>query len=489
MGTPLATLIVNTFVPSVARRPIGVIAGVLLVYVACSCGHAADKPNFLVIFTDDQTYRAIGYNNPDVKTPNLDKLAAEGLIFNKAYVASPICAASRASMMSGVFPQQHSVIALDKRGFEKYRDVGVRADQTLARRLQEAGYHCAFWGKSHLGNPTEYGFNEGAETGPYNDTNTFRLAEEFLERAATDPKPFFLWVAPRQPHVPLKPDKKWLDLYDESDFRLDANFREAPIKESINNQGIPGESYYRDSNHINNWQKLPAGPPRNEDTIRRFTKAYYATISHLDDQVGRLVGRLETLGLDTNTAIIFLSDNGYHLGNHGLGNKITMHEESVRVPMFIKWNGIGSKGMKSDALVSSLDVYPTLLELAGDEQPENLMGRSLVPLLKNPSAPFRKVVFSECTGVNGKAGDGHRMARGQGWKYVLTDVNEEYFFDETRDPFETKNLFGDQNSDANPILSGLRKSLADWMEEIGDRDYPHDFAGKTSAWRAKADPP
>ncbi|MCP4786338.1 MAG: sulfatase [Fuerstiella sp.] len=434
-------------------------------------GNAAEtrKPNFLVVFTDDQTFRAIGYNNPEIKTPNLDRLAAEGLILNKAYVASPICAASRASIMTGLFPQQHGVIALNRGAFSPYLKGGSKADQTLANRLAAAGYHCAFYGKSHIGDPRQYGFSEGVESGPYNDVKTFELAEQFLERAAKSSKPFFLWVAPHQPHVPLKPEQRWLDLYDHKQLKLDQNVREAPNNASINNQGVPGEAYYRDSAYTRNWKNLSAGPPRNDETIRLFTKAYYATVSHLDDQIGRLVGRLRAQGLNDNTVFIFLSDNGYHLGNHGLGNKITMHEESVRVPMFVRWPAHVKKGIKSDALVSSLDVYPTLLELAGAAVPDDAMGKSLVPLLSNPASEIREVVFSECTGVGGKPGDGHRMARGKDWKYVLSDTNEQYLFDQSKDPFELKNLADEEGAE----LPKLQQSLATWMQHVGDRKYPY----------------
>ncbi len=426
-------------------------------------------PNFIVIFTDDQTYRAIGYNNPQIKTPHLDKLAAEGLIFNKAYVASPICAASRASIMTGVYPQQHGVIALDSEKFNPYKIGGIRAEQTLGNQLRDAGYRCGFLGKSHIGDPKTYGFSEGAELSDNTDTETFAKANTFLIEAAADKIPFFLWLAPRQPHVPLHPTQEWLDLYEEKNLMLDSNFREYPLQESINNQGLPGEFYYRDSDYKDNWQELPSGPPRDESTIQLFMKAYYATISHLDNQVGQLLTHLKAIGLESNTVIIFLSDNGYHLGNHGLGNKITMHEESVRVPMFINWTGLGTKGTKSNALVSSLDVYPTILQLAGIELPEQLMGISLVPLLENPQAPFREIVFSECTGVDGKPGDGHRMARAHNWKYVLSDIGEEYFFNEQSDPWELNNLIESQDSGTKIALSELQNALTNWMEKIGDR--------------------
>lgn len=432
---------------------------------------ATARPNFLVIFTDDQTYRAIGYNNPVVKTPHLNELASEGLIFNRAYVASPICAASRAAMMSGVFPLRNGVVGLGQKAFRKYHKGGARADQTLAVQLQKAGYHCAFWGKSHIGDPKRYGFSEGQELNDYTDDATFKEAGKFLTRMATDTKPFFLWIGVRQPHVPLNPKQSWLDLYDENSFELEPNFRKFPLDETINNQGTPRQLLYRGSDYTNNWRNVPVGPPRNEETVRLFMKAYYATISHMDDQIGKLIEHLETTKLSENTVIVFLSDNGFHLGNHGLGNKITMHEESVRVPMFIHWSRLQAKGKKSDALVSSLDVYPTLLELAGLECPKYVQGKSLVPVMDDPETELRDVVFSECVGVGGRAGEGHRMARSGEWKYVLSMADEEFLFHEGNDPYELNNLV--RSSEHQDVLKKLRGKLAEWMKNNNDRHFLH----------------
>ena len=174
------------------------------------------RPNIIVIFTDDQTYRAIGYNNPAIKTPHLDALAASGVTFEREYVASPICAASRASMMTGLFPQQHGVIALNTAGFAKYRNDSPDAKQLLPDRLGKAGYLTAFYGKSHLGDPKSYGFDVGEELPGHNDATTFKKASEFIESRKGLTQPFFLWLAPRQPHVPLLPEQKWLDLYPSS---------------------------------------------------------------------------------------------------------------------------------------------------------------------------------------------------------------------------------------------------------------------------------
>jgi arylsulfatase A-like enzyme len=429
---------------------------------------AATKPNLLVIFTDDQTFRAIGYNNRQVQVPHLDGLAKRGLIFDNAYVASPICAPSRASMMSGVFPQQHGVIALNRKRFHAYRASGKRAEQTLARQLNRAGYHTGFYGKSHLGPPTSYGFAVGDEDGAYDDKSIFEKATAYLDAHATDTKPFFLWLAPRQPHIPLLPDQPWLDLYPEGKLALPENYRLEPRRISLNNQGKPGQHVYRDSNHRRNHRDLPAGPPRDVETMREFIRAYYAVISHLDHQIGRLVARLESLGVLEDTVIVFLSDNGYHLGSHGLGNKITMHEESVRVPMFMVGPGVPF-GVRTSALVSSLDVYPTLLELAGvRDLPKHLMGRSLVPILKDPQAEVRTTVFSECVGVDGAAGQGHRMARTKRWKYILTGTDEEYLFDQQNDPSELQNRI--DAPELKLVADELRREMSEWMQEIGDRE-------------------
>ncbi|MFH1743082.1 MAG: sulfatase-like hydrolase/transferase [bacterium] len=449
------------------RRQLLIAAGAATLAAATNPARAASttnrrRPNFLVIFTDDQTYRAIGYNNPSVKTPTLDRLAANGVIFDNAYVASPICVASRASILTGVFPQQHGAIALNAGEFRN-NVIIEQQYKTLPQVLTEHGYTSALYGKSHLGDPTQYGFQQGAEC---NDEQAFQHAESFFREISTEKRPFFLWLAPRKPHLPLKPDGPWLNLYKDAQFTVDPNFREAPLDESFFNQGLPGEDFYRDSDYTDNYKNLPAGPLRSKEVILEFIKAYYATISYLDYQIEELVACLKSTGLYENTVIIFLSDNGYFLGNHGLGNKITMHEESVRVPMLIHSVRLPTKGARCNELVSSLDVYPTILELAGIEEPNRLMGKSLSPLFSNPRANLREYVAAECVGVGGSRGQGHRMVRTKQWKYILSGTNEEALFDEVDDPYEMTNLAS--NDDSKEILATLRQYMKEWMDAVAD---------------------
>jgi len=454
----------------------------------------ADKaPNFVVILSDDHAYRAIGYQNPVVKTPNMDWLATEGFRFDRAFTASPICAASRASIYSGMFPQQHGTVGLSGSGFKK-SVVEEKRFATLPAILEKAGYHTALYGKSHLGEPTTFGFAEGREIGDVNDEETFAEADNFLVREAKSGRPFLLWLTPRNPHLPLSAPQHFKDIYKDAVIQLDPNWRESPLMESFVNQGPAGAILFRDcKNSI--YPKAPAGliagPPRSEANMKEVIKAYYGDVSCLDEQIGRLVKQLKANGLYENTVIIYFADNGYNLGNHGLGNKVTMHEESVRVPMFIHSPLLPVKQAKSDALVSSLDVYPTILDLAGIPAPPHLMGKSLRPVLKNPSAVVRDYVVSECVGPpETRLGTGHRMVRTDRYKYILSSSNEEAFFDLQKDPYELNNLI------SNPELKGEienhRKRLHDWMTSVGEKRLTMDeikaaVAAKKSN-RTKAQP-
>lgn len=283
-------------------------------------------------------------------------------------------------------------------------------------------------------------------------------------------------MAPRQPHVPLIPDEKWLKLYDTAQISIGENFRESPQMLSMFNQGLPGEFFFRDSDYTHNWNNLPAGPPRSESVIKNFTKAYFATLSNLDYQVGLLMDALEKRGLKENTVIVFLSDNGYFLGNHGLGNKLTMHEESVRVPLFIHWDGLKQKGIESRELVSSLDIFPTILELADIPVPGHIYGKSLISLFEAPDRPIHEFVASESVGVDGKPGQGHRMIRTLEWKYILTGTNQEVLYNEYEDPMELHNLIEEHPDQAIQ----MRKLMLEWMKQTGDQHQQIILPGPSS---------
>ena len=345
--------------------------------------------------------------------------------------------------------------------------------------MAKAGYFTAAYGKSHLSPFVAHGFDEGEITHRRNDRETFSKTTSFITERSASRQPFFLWLAPNQPHIqswsdqpPLNPGQKWLDLYDPEKLSLPVNFRESPLRESIYNQGKPGEHVYRDQQFMA--AGLRAGPPRDAAHLRRFTHHYYAVVSHLDHQIGTLVEQMKDAAVWENTVLIFMSDKGYHLGSHGLGNKFTMHEESVRVPTFATGPGI-ARGKRSQSLVSSIDLYPTLLALAAAEIPEWAMGKDLAPLFNDPDSTVRQTIFAEAVGV-GRLRQGHRMAFEGRHKLVLTGTDELYLFDHESDPAEQVNQFN--NPEYKEIAEQLQSALAECMREIGDRPFPDEGRGE-----------
>ena len=450
-------------VPRSRRSLLGLTVPLIAFALALGSGAAQAtspaKPNIIVIFTDDQVFRALGCSgNKAIHTPNLDRLAAGGARFTTAFVPTPVCVASRASIMSSLYPQQHGSTFLDNQPF--IRKVGSGQLKILPQYVAEAGYVTGYCGKSHMGDPVaNLGFHEGKEHRfDPRDTKGFAFAHEFLARHARGDKPFFLWISPHQPHIPLKPTDKWREFYKPENIPLDPNFREKPRNSSLTNQGKPGEISYRDG-----------GGPKTREEARQATALYYAEVSHVDEQVGAVLEDLADRGLEKKTLIIFLSDNGYHLGNHGVGNKLLMYEESVRVPFIVSYPEVIERGRVIDELVSSLDVMPTILDFAGVPIPEGLEGKTLRPLLMNKQNRLREEVFSEACGVAG-LGIGHRMVRTRRWKYMLSDVNEEALFDLESDPYELNDLLDDPG--ARPQLERMRKSLAAWMDHVSDGHAP-----------------
>ena len=451
-----------------SMRTLAVVSGLLAVLGVGDATAAPPRPNFVVIVSDDHTFRAVGYRNPQVQTPHLDELAATGFRFDRFFVASPICVASRASIYSGVYPQQHGSVGLDGRGFAQ-SVVEQRRFLALAEVLNQGGYHTALYGKSHLGDPRRFGFVEGREIADPNDFEIFAEARKFLGRAENRERPFLLWLTPHNPHLPLSAPAAFLERYARVDIQLDPNFRERPERISLLNQGLPGELFFRDANST----ALSGGPPRSAEQMKIFVRAYYAEVSLLDRQIGDLMHDLRRAGVAERTIVVYFSDNGYFLGNHGLGNKITMHEESVRTPCFFHSPLLPRPGARSNALVGSLDIYPTLLDLAGIVPPPRLMGQSLRKILDDPAGEVRDAVVSECVGVGGKLGQGHRMVRTNQYKYMLSGDNEEAFFDLEADPHELHNLAGEARHAKQ--LQAHRDRLTAWMEQVGDA---HERPGK-----------
>jgi len=382
------------------------------------------KMNVLFISSDDMSNDLSTFGNPAVYTPNFDRLANIGVVFNKAYNQAPLCAPSRASLMTGYLPDKTGVYDLHP----TFRDALPDA-VTLAQMFKNNGYFTCRIGKIfHQGVPSQIGQagpdDPASWTIAYNPigkdkTDEHKLVADdpmlgtYLAMDCTDdeltdaisanvalsilrqrsgnthasayggyrqgrvnPQPFFMAVGFYRPHIPYMAPKKYFDLYPLDKIKLPEN----------------PENDWENKPHAAAWT-LPLNNGATEEQQRKAIQAYYACISFVDAQVGKLLDGLEEFGLLENTIIVFWSDHGYHLGEHGQWQKQTLFEKSAKQPLIISVPGL-PKGTSTDAIVQMVDIYPTLAEIAGYDAPDDLDGHSLVPLLKDPDADWNYPAFT-----------------------------------------------------------------------------------------------
>lgn len=396
---------------------------------------ADERPNILFILTDDQRPDAMRcYGNSSVRTPNFDALASEGARFDQFYTASPLGSPSRASFLSGLYPHQTGV--LDNSGADLPRDA-----PTVATRLAAAGYATGFVGKAQLGgDPRRWGFREtplwlpGAASRHRNPrlmvdgvdrevhgeiTPLFAdAAIAFIEKHKEHR--WFLWLAPTAPHTPYL-------MSPEHAYKAD-EIRPPPL-----------------------W-------PHNEEFSEQDWAGYYSTISMLDEQMGRVLARLKEQGLFDRTFIFAASDNGFMHGSHGYAAKETWYEEAARVPALARWPAKIRPGTRVYPPVSSVDLLPTLCEIAGAPAPEGREASSMMPALQG-KMPLRRLAFAEVR----TARDGTwQMVRTEQYKYVRFDHGREHLFDLWSDSDEVRDL-AVRVRDVDTLLE-LRGHLKTWMD-------------------------
>ncbi|MDP0490895.1 MAG: sulfatase-like hydrolase/transferase [Verrucomicrobiota bacterium JB023] len=362
---------------------------------------AAERPNILFLFTDDQTYEAIGAAGlQDIDTPHLDRLTKEGVTFSHAYNmgawSGAVCVASRTCLVTG------KSLWRAKDGLEQAK----QGDQKLWSQLMtEAGYETYLAGKWHVDYPADQAFAHTAnvrpgmpraiggmnrpkpgtppedqwkpwdksrkgfwEGGKHWSEVTADDAIGFLNEAKDDPAPFFMYIAFNAPHDPRQSPKEFIDRYPLERIQLPESFQ--PTYPDQNGKAVP---IIRD-------EKL-APFPRTEHAVKVHRQEYFALVTHLDEQIGRILDSLQASGKAKETWIIFTSDHGLAVGNHGLLGKQNMYEHSLRVPFIISGPGL-AKGRVIDAPIYLQDAMPTALEIAGLEVPAETDYRSLLPLLK-----------------------------------------------------------------------------------------------------------
>lgn len=423
-------------------------------------GYPNQRSNILFFLTDDQHFRALGAaGNREIQTPNMDWIARGGVHFTHCHVSNPISTPSRACVLTGQYGFRNGVT------FFKHP---IRPDAPrLAHALSQRGYQTAFTGKWHNdGRPCEHGFYlmrnvfvggmhnyesipvvQGASDAPIevrrHPSEVFTDgALQIIEDGCVEPFALFVWYT--APHDPRTPPEKCEALYPTERVSLPPNFMPAPPFD-------PGTLDVRDE------KLLPR--PLDPAAIRREIARYYGLITHVDNQIGRILHRLQEKGQLDNTVIILAGDNGLSLGAHGLLGKQNMYEEAVRVPLIIRGPGFQS-GVKCTAQVDLMDLMPTMCDIAGAPIPESVQGRTLTPLLTGRRNRLRDSIFCHYA-------DLFRMVRTPKHKLIrhLKTGREELFHTET-DPYEQNDLI--ESAIYAPVLNDLRARLVHWRRTLGD---------------------
>jgi arylsulfatase A-like enzyme len=437
--------------------------GVLAALLLCVTAQGAERPNFVLFLTDDQPYLGMSCTgNAVLKTPNMDRLAAEGVLFEQSFVTTAICCCSRASLYTGQHMRRHGI-----EDFEKPLSAAQWA-RSFPALLRKSGYRTAFLGKFAIGSPKVdpglalpaaqfdlwYGFPQSisfrqSEGGKdrYLTTVMTEKAVGFLKEAKPG-EPFCLIVALKEPHGPLDYfDPEFKNSYAEAaiplpESRTQASFDRLP---EIVRGGMNADP---------KWLKNAAHA---EASLRQI----YGYIGRADLAVGQICQALRDLQLDTNTVVVCTSDNGSFEGAHGLAGKWLMYEESIRVPLIIRDPRLpGAAGGRRQQMALNIDLAPTILALAGVPVPAEMQGADLQPALRDPSAKGRDDFYYEHTYTPPQKNraipksEGVRSAR---WKYIRYTQPQppvEQLFDLASDPGEERNLAGDPAH--AQTLAGLR---------------------------------
>jgi arylsulfatase A-like enzyme len=423
-----------------------------------------DRPNILYIFTDQQHAAAMScVGNADIRTPNLDRLAASGVRFESAYCTFPLCTASRASMMTGRTPHEVGIHRNGQGIDERFRP------HELGILFEAAGYDCVYGGKWHV--PT---------CGQIDAGHGFRSIAPIGDPGLTDACVGFLHTEHRQPFLLVA---SFDNPHNICEYARQQTLPWGPVPEPERRDLPPLPSNFAmapeepDALRIYQAACPRCYPTRNytPDDWRRYRHAYYRMVEMVDAQIGRILDALHETGLDRNTLVVFTSDHGDSAGEHQFNQKSVLYEASVRVPMLLRWPGrIAAGSVVTQWLVSNgLDLLPTLCDAAGLPLPDGLAGRSLLPLVSGcPVTQWRDhlVVETLLDGSVGTTVETHgRMVRTERFKYVVYSwgLHREQFYDLQSDPGEMVNLAGVGRFAKE--LDRHRQLLRDWCASTGDR--------------------
>lgn len=443
-----------------------------------------NRPNVILFMTDQLRQDALGcYGNTICRTPNLDRLAGEGAVFDGAYTTSPVCSPARASLLTGRYPHNHGVLLNTHIAPARSRGLD-REIPTFSRLLREHGYLLDYVGKWHVhqdAGPEEYGFHrhampEAAQQGragtmryldfpggrqsvcgvldaPKEQSRSWRWTEQGIrfirERAAGD-APFFLRIDCTAPHFANVVPEPFASQYDPRAIPPWPNFDESFA-------GKPAA-------HLRKHQEWHL-QDKGWDWWQQVVAKYYGDVSLLDTCLGRVVDAVEEAGIADRTVLIFATDHGDSMGSHKHFEKAgTMYEEVYRIPLLVKIPGGGAQRISRFARL--MDLMPTILDLAGVEPPDGIDALSLLPLLRGEEpARWPDSVYCEHHGeVWGY--QTQRMVRTRGWKYVYDPHDRDELYDLENDPFEMNNRISDP--ELRPVLEEMKGRLLGWNDATGD---------------------
>ena len=454
-------------------KPIRIIKSItaILFSVACSLS-AADKPNILFIAIDDLRPELGCYGSPQVKTPHIDKLAAEGMRFDRAYCQVPICMGSRASLMTGILPTSKRFVG------DCRVDVDAPGAQTLPETLKMAGYTTISNGKifhsvadtaerswsespwqpkSHMASfdpETTRRLSKTKQRGriyespdvaddAYPDGKTANKTIADLQRLKESGKPFFLACGFVKPHMPFYAPKKYWDLYERDKIEIADNLsrpKNAPAQ-------LKGSGEFR-SYHLADFDE------KSPEFHRMMRHGYLACTSYSDKLTGDVLAELERLGLAENTIVVIWGDHGWHLGEHNFWGKHNTMHLATRVPLIVKAPGM--KPGNTTSLVETSDIFPTLCKLAGIEVPKTVQGRAFIDLLEKPDEPFHEAAYSRFTSADAVITNGFSYTSYSGGK-------SEMLYDLKKDPQENTNVAG--NPEYAEALAKMKTLLKQRISE------------------------
>lgn len=442
----------------------------ILGFVACKQNESEQKveptqPNILLLFSDDHQASAINaLGNPYIQTPNIDKLVAEGTAFTQTFTETPTCSPSRTALLTGCGSLTHGTF------YPKYAGSVNKNLKRWPQTMKDAGYETFWTGKFNThGKPHEWGVEETSRIFPMGmgkHEMTFKedgkTVEGFSSELFADAmirfleekhdKPFFATVAFTAPHDPRTPPGKYKTMYKPNEVPLPANLL----------------SHYNYNDGYENFRdEVLIDYPRTIDNVRQEIADYYGMISHMDEQIGRILDALKGNGLDENTIVIYCSDNGLAIGHHGLLGKFSFYQHSLNVPLIMRGPSI-PKNIKTDIHVYLHDLFPTICEMTGITIPETVESKSFLSVLKGESTPIHEYMFGSLSDLKRSVTTrDSKLVRHYHSENSNTGTNEYLFFDMNNDPLEIVNQIDNPKFSAE--IARLKEVLKN--RQIAKKDF------------------